>query len=230
MREYKDGMAKKKIIIVDDNPSNLTVCKEILKDLFEAYPVLSAEKMFELLEHVIPDLFLLDVDMPVMDGYEAIKKLKNDKRYRDIPVMFLTAMDDSFSEIEGLSLGAVDYITKPFVSSSLIQRIEQHLVLTEGKKNLTELNNDIRALLADGADPGGQTSEVVAKLLAKSELMTEMVHAMLAPLNTVIERMQTAMKIDRTNTVRHCLSIADTESAMLLQIVNNILESDESAG
>lgn len=226
-------MPKKKIIMTDDNPTNLTACKEILKDLFDVFPVLSAEKMFEVLDHVIPDMILLDVDMPVMNGYEAIKQLKSDEKYRDIPVIFLTAMDDSSSEIEGLNLGAVDYITKPFVGSVLITRIEKHLVVSEGKRELKALNRNIEQLFVKKAEATGPdlelNEEITNKLVEKTEMLTGMVHAMSGPLATVIERMQTAMKLDPTDTVGHCLSIADTEAAFLMQILNIILDSENLA-
>jgi two-component system, cell cycle response regulator len=125
---------QKKIIAVDDNPENLTIIKDTLKDLYEVYPCQTALKMFELLEHLTPDLILLDVEMPDINGYEAIKKLKSDEKYKQIPVIFLTVLDDIKSEIDGLSLGAIDYIHKPFISSLLIQRIKTHITLAEYQK------------------------------------------------------------------------------------------------
>jgi len=125
---------QKKLFVVDDNPENLTIIKDILKDLYEVYPNQTAINMFELLEHITPDLILLDVEMPVMNGYEAIKKLKSNEKYKQIPVIFLTVLDDVKSEMDGLSLGAVDYIHKPFNSSLLIQRIKMHITLLEYQK------------------------------------------------------------------------------------------------
>ena len=108
----------------------MNVCKKALKGLYETYLVLSAEKMFEILSGTIPDLILLDVEMPGIHGYDAIKMLKSNELYKDIPVIFLSAMDDAQSEMTGLELGAVDYIHKPFVNSLLLKRIETHLTLS----------------------------------------------------------------------------------------------------
>jgi DNA-binding response OmpR family regulator len=83
----------------------------------------SAEQMFELLENILPDLILLDVEMPEMGGFEAIKILKSKPGTKDIPVVFLTASTDSSDRIKGLSLGAIDYISKPFNSNLLLQRV-----------------------------------------------------------------------------------------------------------
>jgi putative two-component system response regulator len=118
---------RKKIIAVDDNPENLSALKNTLKDIYGVYPSPSASGMFELLEHIKPDLILLDVEMPEMNGYEAIKKLKSDAQFRDIPVIFLTSMSDEQSKMEGISLGAVDYIHKPFDTPLLLQRLEKNL-------------------------------------------------------------------------------------------------------
>jgi len=138
---------QKKIIAVDDIAENLASIRNTLKDLYEVYPCASAGKMFELLEHVKPDLIMLDVAMPDMDGYEAIKKLKSDDRFKEVPVIFLSAMNDEDSEMEGLKLGAVDYIHKPFVTPLLLQRIKIHLSMSEQQKSILERNKEIEDFL-----------------------------------------------------------------------------------
>jgi putative two-component system response regulator len=94
--------------------SNLTAGRSMLKNRYDIFPIPSGNKLFEILEKVAPDLILLDIEMPGMSGYEAIEKLKAEKETRDIPVIFLTARNDPGSELEGLNMGAVDYIYKPF--------------------------------------------------------------------------------------------------------------------
>jgi len=128
------AVERKRIIAVDDSVENLTTIKNTLKDEYEIYPCLSAPKMFDLLKHIKPDLILLDVEMPEVDGYTAAKELQNNSRYKSIPFMFLTSRDDINSEIEGLSLGAIDYIHKPFVAPLLLQRIKTHLTLADCQK------------------------------------------------------------------------------------------------
>jgi len=138
---------QKKIIAVDDIPENLAAIRNTLKDIYEVYPCPSAQKMFELLENVKPDLIMLDVAMPEMNGYDAIKKLKDDARFKDIPVIFLSAKDDETSEMEGLQLGAVDYIHKPFVTPLLLQRIKIHLSMSEQQKTILDRNREIEDFL-----------------------------------------------------------------------------------
>ena len=118
---------RKKIVLADDNPENLLLLKNTLKESYMVFPTHSAQDMFELLEHVRPNLILLDVEMPGMNGHEAIKKLKSDDKYREIPVIFLTSMTGEESEKEGYQLGAVNYINKPFVTPVLLERIQKHL-------------------------------------------------------------------------------------------------------
>ena len=125
-----------KIILVDDNPSNLRAGKNVLSEKYEVYTVSSAAKLFELLADVKPAMILLDIDMPEMNGYEAIKVLKAKEETKDIPVIFLTGKTDTENELEGLDLGAVDYITKPFMPPLLLKRIEVHLLVEEQKKVL----------------------------------------------------------------------------------------------
>ena len=127
---------RSKIILVDDNMANLTMGRNMLKTFYEVYPAPSAAKFFELLENILPDLVLLDIEMPEMNGYEAIKKMKADPRFADIPVIFLTAKNDESSELEGFDLGAVDYISKPFSGPLLLKRIANQLLIVRQRKDL----------------------------------------------------------------------------------------------
>jgi putative two-component system response regulator len=139
--------ANKKLILVDDNPTNLTIGRNILINKYDVFTIQSGEKLFKILEKVSPDLILLDVEMPEMNGYEVIKRLKDDERYRHIPVVFLTAKNDSNSELEGLTLGAMDYITKPFSPPLLLKRIELHLLIESQKQELKNYNENLQELV-----------------------------------------------------------------------------------
>jgi len=137
------------IILVDDNLINLTAGKSIIKTFYQVIPAASAKAMFEILADVIPDLILLDIEMPEMDGYEAIKKLKAEGRWKDIPVIFLTGRDDSDSEVEGFNLGAVDYVTKPFSAPMLLKRIEKELLFAKQRKALLKTQTELKKHLED---------------------------------------------------------------------------------
>ena len=136
------------IILVDDDATSLAMGKAMLEDKYILYLVSSGEKLFELLYKVKPDLILLDIEMPIMNGYEVIKHLKEGKETVDIPVIFLTAVTDQGSELEGLSLGAIDYVTKPFSAPMLVKRIENHLLITSQKKELKRFNSNLEEMVA----------------------------------------------------------------------------------
>jgi class 3 adenylate cyclase/ActR/RegA family two-component response regulator len=135
---------KELIMLVDDNPTNLRAGKNVLGESYAVVTAPSAEKMFALLENNIPALIILDIDMPGMNGYEAIRILKKNPETKNIPVIFLTGKTDTENEIEGLDLGAIDYIIKPFVPPLLLKRIETHLLVETQKKNLEKQALELR--------------------------------------------------------------------------------------
>ncbi|WP_010257660.1 response regulator, partial [Treponema primitia] len=130
------GNEQELIILVDDNPTNLMNGINVLSAQYNVFTAPSAKKMFTLLEKHQPGLILLDIEMPEMNGYEAIKILKGKSETRDIPVIFLTGKSETNDELDGLTLGAIDYITKPFVPSLLLKRIEVHLLVESQKRTL----------------------------------------------------------------------------------------------
>jgi putative two-component system response regulator len=132
-------MERKLVILVDDDPLNLLVGKKTLSERYQTLTSPSAIGMFNLLPRCKPALILLDVSMPDMDGFDSIRHLKRDPSTRDIPVIFLTAKTDPESEILGLELGALDYISKPFSPPLLLKRVETLLNLVDYQHRLEEM-------------------------------------------------------------------------------------------
>lgn len=120
---------KYNIMVVDDNITNLQVAKQALADDFNVFPVTSGEKALLLLDKVKPDMMLLDIKMPGLSGFDVLKLMKNNIETRNIPVIFLTSIKNNGNELEGLELGAVDYITKPFSKPLLLKRVRMHIAL-----------------------------------------------------------------------------------------------------
>ena len=148
------------IFVVDDNDINLAMAKEVLKDQYRVMTMPSAAKMFDFMKKIRPDLILLDIEMPEIDGFEALRRLKNDAENKDIPVIFLTSMTDVAVEVRGLQLGVVDFITKPFSAPVLLNRIKTHLdidglirertqELHQRTQQLLKLQSGIVIVLAD---------------------------------------------------------------------------------
>jgi putative two-component system response regulator len=143
----------KVIFIVDDSDVNLTKAKRVLDGHYHARTMASAGKMFMLLEKITPDLILLDIEMPEMDGFSALKKLKGNENTAKIPVMFLTASTDDDIEAKGFEMGAVDFVSKPFSASVLLNRIAHHVHIDElikkRTKHIVRLQNSTLSVLAD---------------------------------------------------------------------------------
>jgi putative two-component system response regulator len=134
-----------RIMVVDDSITNLKLAKSVLADRGEIFTVPSAWRMFELVDEVKPHLIVLDINMPGMTGFEAIVELKRRESTKDLPVIFLTANSDVGSELEGLRLGAVDYIHKPIEPDLLRQRVDIHLTILAQKMDLEKQREELRA-------------------------------------------------------------------------------------
>jgi putative two-component system response regulator len=159
---------RSEIAIVDDNPLVLKAARDMLMDEHDVVTLPSGEKLFQMLEQEdwrLPDLILLDVMLPEMNGFEILKRMKMDDRLRGIPVIFLTARVDEQSEITGLGLGAVDYIRKPFSPAILKKRVQTQLLLRQNAETLKMMNKSLRL----------QVREQVATVNSFQTAMMEMI-------------------------------------------------------
>ena len=130
-------MPKGAILIVDDTAENLEVVSQILEDAgYEVAMAINGDRALKLVDHYPPDLILLDVQMPVMDGFATCEHLKHNLVTADVPVIFMTALNDIDHKVKGFELGAVDYITKPFQEPELLARVNTHLQLRHWSKTL----------------------------------------------------------------------------------------------
>ena len=136
-----DSVEKKTVLIVDDTPTNIQILMEILKDEYRIIAAVKGAKALQLAaSDPPPDIILLDIMMPGMDGYEVCARLKAEAKTRDIPVIFITAMSDAQDETKGLELGAVDYITKPISPPVVLARVKSHLELKQAREILKNQN------------------------------------------------------------------------------------------
>ncbi|QTA78097.1 Two component system response regulator histidine kinase [Desulfonema limicola] len=133
--------SKGSILIVDDNPTNLNVLFDCLNEAgFQTLVALNGKDALNRADYAQPDIILLDVMMPGMDGFETCRQLKQIKSTIEIPVIFMTALSDTNDKIEGFNCGAVDYICKPFQQEEVLARINAHMTIRQQKKELAELN------------------------------------------------------------------------------------------
>jgi putative two-component system response regulator len=128
------------VLIVDDTETNIDILLETIGDLYDVTVAMDGPSALELVEAAQPDLILLDIMMPGMDGYEVCERLKADRKTRGIPIIFVTAMNEVENETRGLEMGAIDYITKPISPPIVLARVKNHLELKLAKEELENQN------------------------------------------------------------------------------------------
>ncbi len=161
---------KKKVLIVDDTPQNIKILMAILEGQYAIIAARDGFKAIELAEKLPqPDIILLDIMMPELDGYEVCKRLKASKKTRDIPVVFVSALSDCEDEEKGLAVGGIDYLIKPINPAIVLARVKNHIALHEAQLRLEEQNKEL--LLA-------------TKLREDVEMITR--HDLKSPLNIIL--------------------------------------------
>ena len=142
-------MAKRfRILAVDDEYINTQVIKSFLREEYDVLTALNGQDAIDMVKRYMPDLILLDVMMPDINGFEVCKIIKADELYADIPIIFLTALDTHDGQLEGLELGAIDYLTKPIKFQLLKLRVRNHIALKEQRDQLVRQNEELEAALA----------------------------------------------------------------------------------
>lgn len=154
------GATKADILIVDDTPANLTVLSAILtKQGYRVRPAISGELALKAAQKAAPDLILLDVQMPGMDGYEVCRRLKAEPLLAHIPIIFISALDDAANKVAAFQAGGVDYVSKPFQIAEVLARVENHLTLRQQRAELLALRQamaGVRAAIDDMAADAGR--------------------------------------------------------------------------
>ena len=145
-------MQKYKVLIVDDSMMDLSIAESILKPHYDVWTASSVPKMYKLLEKIVPDLFILDITMPAMDGYDTIKMLQSTDKYQRIPVIFITGDKRAETRIRGLELGAVDVLHKPLDAEMLLKYIHIRLLLYKRLNELYRLNEDMKISVVEKTD------------------------------------------------------------------------------
>ncbi|WP_446008889.1 response regulator [Candidatus Electrothrix sp.] len=135
------------ILVVDDQPANLKVLLSFLQEHdYRVYMVDSGQRALDILPKIQPDLILLDVMMPGINGFEICRKIKEDKNQATLPIIFMTALDSVGDKMAGFAAGAVDYITKPFQQAEVLARINTHITLRKREKELEQALEEIKTL------------------------------------------------------------------------------------
>ncbi|OHE72713.1 MAG: hypothetical protein A2413_08480 [Treponema sp. RIFOXYC1_FULL_61_9] len=166
-------MAKSTILVVDDTPDNIAFMEEVLCGQFRVQAATSGARALEICgEADPPDLVLLDIMMPGMDGYAVCARLKEDPRTARIPVIFVTSMNDDDDEAKGLALGAVDYIIKPISPTIVVQRVRTHLELLAARRKLESLSLHYSSYLSPELVAGIRAGGIASSVGTRRKKMT----------------------------------------------------------
>ena len=197
---------KNSVLIVDDEKSNILVLTRILGREYTIFVAKDGEDAIEVANEYLPDVILLDILMPDMDGYDVIAALKESDKTRHIPVIFITGLSNPDDEEKGLSLGAADYISKPFSPAIVKLRVQNQIAII----------NQTRLTIA---------KEIAEKSSrAKSEFLSHMSHEIRTPLNAIIGMINIGTGTDDVDKKNYCFEKADSASKHLLGIINDILD------
>jgi signal transduction histidine kinase len=170
------------IMIVDDTPANLRLLSQILSEHgYKVRAVLSGPQALMAAQAAPPDLILLDIRMPDMDGYEACERIKADERTRDIPVLFISALDEMEDKVKAFTAGGVDYITKPFQAEEVLARVQTHLALRDLNRQLQVAN--------------AQLERHVAELEARNEELDAFAHTVAHDIHNPVTQMVGTVQI-----------------------------------
>jgi DNA-binding response OmpR family regulator len=147
LNTFQDNATKASILVVDDTPDNLRLLAGILgQQGYEVRPMPNGQLALMAAQSALPDLILLDINMPELNGYEVCERLKADEKTRDIPVIFISARGEVDDKVTAFELGGVDYVTKPFQFEEVLARVRTHLALRDLQKQLERTNEELEEL------------------------------------------------------------------------------------
>ncbi len=206
---------KAHVLIVDDEPSNLELMESVLQDNYNLAFAVNGEQALDAAGKLLPDCILLDIMMPMMDGYETCSRLKADERTRDIPVIFVTAKSDTEDEKKGFDLGAVDYIAKPIRPPVIKARLKTHLALKWAREEIEKKNRILKA----------QNKELIEAACLREDMERITRHDLKTPLNAIISFPRFMMdNKDVSEDCREYLKLIESAGYNMLKMINLSLD------
>ncbi|MEG4207558.1 response regulator [Microcoleus sp. Pol7_A1] len=214
---------KGNILIVDDTPENLQVLSATLSDRgYKVRGVINGKMAIRAARSGSPDLILLDIKMPEIDGYQVCTQLKADPKTSEIPVIFISALDEVLDKVTAFKVGGVDYITKPFHVAEVLARIENQLTIQRLKKQLLDRNTELQQEIIERKKA---EETAAAASVAKSQFVANMSHELRTPLNAILGFTQV---MSRDSLLSHenleNLRIINRSGQHLLELINDVLD------
>src|SRR4028119_1788129 len=223
MTTNKTEENKGNILIVDDTPENLQILSATLLDRgYKVRGVINGKMAIRAARAGSPDLILLDIKMPEMDGYEICIQLKADPKTSEIPVIFISALDEVLDKVTAFQVGGVDFITKPFHVAEVLARIEHQLTIQRLKKQLLDRNTELQQEIIERKKA---EEAAAAASLAKSQFVANMSHELRTPLNAILgftEVMSRDSFLGDENLEN--LRIVNRSGQHLLELINDVLD------
>jgi len=213
------------ILVIDDSIVVLAVVRDILDGRYNVRVAPSAKEAYEHMQEKIPDLILLDLEMPEVNGFAFFESMKSNPEWQDIPVIFLTGVDDRKKEEQALELGAVEYILKPIAAEILLKRVHFHLELRLYRKNLEKIVvSRTEDLLKTQEELKKAADTANAALRDKSAFLANMSHEIRTPMNSIMGMTEAALVGDISPEMSGYLTNIKDSTIILLRVINDILD------
>jgi signal transduction histidine kinase len=214
---------KGNILIVDDTPENLQVLSATLSDRgYKVRGVIKGTMAIRAAKSAPPDLILLDIKMPDLTGYEVCEQLKAEPQTKDIPVIFISALDEVLDKVKAFEIGGVDYITKPFQVEEVLARVEHQLTIKRLQKQLQSQNQKLQAEIIE-RKKAEEAAAAASK--AKSQFVANMSHELRTPLNAILGFTQVLLRDRHLSSEQvENLRIINRSGEHLLDLINDVLD------
>ncbi|MFB2978150.1 response regulator [Microseira sp. BLCC-F43] len=214
---------KGNILIVDDTPENLQVLSATLSDRgYKVRGVIKGTMAIRAAKSAPPDLILLDIKMPDLSGYEVCQQLKADPQTKEIPVIFISALDEVLDKVKAFEIGGVDYITKPFQVEEVLARVEHQLTIKRLQKQLLTQNEQLQQEIVDRRKA---EAAAAAASKAKSQFVANMSHELRTPLNAILGFTQVLLRDRHLSSEQvENLRIISRSGEHLLDLINDVLD------
>lgn len=217
----KGTVSKKKILVVDDMPANTKLLVELLQQEYDVYYAESGDEGLKLAASELPELVILDIMMPEMDGFEVCTRLKSDALTKEIPVIFITALSDFDQKSKGFEVGAVDYITKPFNNIEVLARVKIHLTMRCQQLLIRDYAEQLESMI-DKLAVSKEVAEKASEL--KTNFLSNMSHELRTPLNGIIGFCELIQNSDSLDRIKDYSGLIISESEVLIDLINDLLD------